>query len=170
MRRLRWMMARSPLGWPGMAGALLMALAVAAQALWLPRLQARLDDVAQAAHGPATARRADDAAGHVERFYAHFREAGAVPAQLAKLERAAGAQGLALRQGEYRLAGEDGARLARYHVTLPVAGSYPAVRRFLGEVLDTLPTAALDAVSFERKSIGEGRVEAVVRLTLYVER
>ena len=78
------------------------------------------------------------------------------------------AHGLALRQGEYRLVQDRDAKLRRYQVVFPVQGSYPAVRRFVGAVLDTIPVAALDQVSFERKRIDDNQVDAQVRLTLFL--
>ena len=64
---------------------------------------------------------------------------------------------------------EGEAGLRRYQVTLPVVAPYPAIRAFLGDVLEQLPTAALEQVAFERKRIGASAVEAQIRLTLYVE-
>lgn len=171
MRRLRWMIARSPLGWPGAVALGLMAIAVAAQMTVMPSMQARLDAIAERPLRAAGAAARDDSpASRLERFYRHFREADPVPDQLAKMHRIAVSHGLTLRQGEYRLADEADGRLRRYQITLPVAGPYPAVRAFLADTLDQLPTAALEHVAFERKRIGERGIEAQVRLTLYMDR
>ena len=74
-----------------------------------------------------------------------------------------------LPKGEYRLVTEGDAPLRHYEVTFPINAPYPAIRAFLAQALDELPTAALEQVTFERKHIGEPGVEAQVRLTLYTE-
>lgn len=171
MRRLRWAIARSPLGWPGTIALLMLAVAVAGQALLVPAMQARVEEAElRALRRSSASARSDDPSVRLDQFYRHFREADPVPGQLARLHRIAGSHGLTLRQGEYRMLAEGEGRLKRYEVTLPVTGSYPAVRRFLAQALDELPTAALDQVAFERKRIHASGIEAQVRLTFYVER
>ena len=140
MRRLRWIVERSPLGWTGTVAMGLIAIAVLGQATVVPMMQARLDVLTQPAHrsGASASARDDDPAGRLDRFYRHFREAGPAQDQLAKLYRIAVSNGIALRQGDYRLVAESDGRLQRYQVTLPVAGPYPAIRRFLAESLDEI--------------------------------
>jgi hypothetical protein len=172
MKRLLWAIERSPLGWPGAVALCLIALAVIGQATIVPSMQARLDALSERTKrtGGQAGGRSDDPASQLDHFYRHFREAGPVPEQLATLHRVATTHGIALRQGEYRLVSQPDGRLRRYQVTLPVAGSYPDVRRFLAETLDAIPTASLDHVAFERKRIGERGIEAQVRLTFYLDR
>ncbi|HEX4944875.1 MAG TPA: hypothetical protein VFV55_11020 [Usitatibacteraceae bacterium] len=171
MKRLRWIIERSPLGWPGAVALVLVAVAVLGQVTVVPAMQARLDALTHPVHraGASATNRDDDPANRLDRFYRHFREAGPAPDQLAKIYRIAATNGIALRQGDYQLVAADG-RLQSYHVTLPVAGPYPAIRRFLAETLDEIPTASLDQVVFERKRIGERGIEAQLRLTLYLDR
>ena len=170
MKRLAWWIERSRLGWPGIAAFMLLALAAAAQLALLRPMQARLD----AMTGPGAQARAmraaeDGPTQRLERFQRKFREAGPVPEQLATLQRIAALHGVALPRGEYRLVGEPDAPLRQYQVTFPIVAPYPAIRAFIGEALDELPTAALEQVTFERKRVGETAVEAQVRLTLYIE-
>lgn len=162
MNRARWMIEGSALGWPGVAGLVLFAVAALGQAL-LFALPPATTNPARPAAGASGA-----PASRLERFHRHFREAGPAQEQLATLHRIAASNGLALRQGEYRLLPAGEARLRPYQVTLPLTGSYPAVRRFLAAVLEELPAAALEQVTFERKRIGEAAVEAQVRLTFYL--
>jgi Type II secretion system (T2SS), protein M subtype b len=102
------------------------------------------------------------------RFYGSFPDLAAVPDVLARIYRAAGAEGLSLEQGEYRIVSERSGSLLRYRITLPVRGPYPQVRRFLAAALREAPFVALDSVSFQREGIGEAIVEAQIRLTIYL--
>jgi hypothetical protein len=153
-------------------GSCALALAVAGQALVVPLLQARIDAVSDGGQRAARPGAAPDGEplSKLDRFYHHFRQAGPLTAQLATLDTIAARHGIALRQGEYRLSAQPDGRLLRYQVTLPLAGPYPDLRRFLGDTLDAIPTASLDHVTLERKRIGERGVEAQVRLTFYVDR
>lgn len=170
MKRLAWWIERSRLGWPGAAAVCLFAVALMSQLLLLRPIQARIDTMASpAAQSRAMRAAQDDPARRLERFHRHFREAGPVTDQLAKLHRIAAEHGITLPRGEYRLVGEAEMPLRQYQVTFPIAAPYPAIRAFLGEALAQLPTVALEQVTFERKRIGEAGVEATVRLTLYVE-
>jgi hypothetical protein len=171
MKRIAWMLERA--GWraPVLAALLLLA-ASASLHLWvLPPLNDRLDRLTEMA---ANETREPVRPPNVEadyqlrQFYRHFAATDALPGHLARLHDLARAHGLALRQGEYRLVQDRDAKLRRYQVIFPVQGSYPAVRRFVGAVLDTIPVAALDQVSFERKRIDDNQVDAQVRLTLFL--
>ncbi len=71
-----------------------------------------------------------------------------------------------LHQGEYRLE-SGGPGLARYRVTLPMRASYAQIRKFINFILKETPTISIDGLRFERKKIGETRLEAQLRLTLY---
>lgn len=170
MKKLAWQISRSRLGWPGVAAGLLLVAALGAQFFFVQPLEARIDTMTTPS-GQAQVRHANpgDPVQRLERFHQHFRQAGPVSDQLAKIYRIAAAHGVTLAKGEYRLVGEPNAPLRQYEVIFPVTAPYPAIRAFLGEALEELPTAALDQVTFERKRIGESGVEAQIRLTLYVE-
>ncbi|MBX9904081.1 MAG: hypothetical protein K2Y31_06980 [Burkholderiales bacterium] len=71
-----------------------------------------------------------------------------------------------LYQGEYRLESDDSG-LARYRVTLPMRASYSQIRQFINFILKETPAISIDGLRFERKKIGETRLEAQLRLTLY---
>ena len=170
MKRAAWWISRSRLGWPGVAGIALIMAALAAQLALVRPMQSRIESLSTPAAKSRAAKAARDMpAERLERFHRQFREAGPLPGQLAKLHRIAARHGIALPRGEYRLMGEPAGAPRQYQVVYPVAAPYPAIREFLGEALEALPTAALEQVSFERKRIGEAAVEAQVRLTLYVE-
>ena len=166
MKRMRWWIGRTQLGWPGAAAICLILLAASAQVFLLRPLQGSYDT------GPAVPVREAGpplpAANEPRHFHGRF-EGAVVPRQLASLNRIAAAHGIALAHAEYHVLNEGEAGLHRYQVTLPIEAPYPAIRAFLGDVLEQLPTAALEQVAFERKRIGASAVEAQIRLTLYVE-
>jgi len=111
----------------------------------------------------------DDPAADLERFYARFPRLDRLDSELQALYAHAKAAHVQLRQGEYRLEATGGG-LAAYRVTLPVRGSYPQLRQFVGHVIKDMPTASLDSVRFERKQAADAELEAQVRLTLYLRK
>jgi hypothetical protein len=109
-----------------------------------------------------SAPRTDD----LQRFYLAFPAMDRLPDELERLYGLARASRLDPSQAEYRLE-QRGAGLASYRITLPMRGSYPDIREFLSETLKQMPYAAIDALKFERKKVGDAQLEAQVRVTLY---
>ena len=103
------------------------------------------------------------------RFYGRFPPVERLPGELDALYAHAKISRVELRQGEYRMESR-GAALTAYQVTLPVRGSYPQLRQFVGRVLKDMPTTSLDAVRFERKKAADAQLEAQVRLTIYLRK
>jgi Tfp pilus assembly protein PilO len=101
-------------------------------------------------------------------FYAFFPPAQSSPDWLGKIHAAAKAKGLVLQSGEYKLERSADSRLARYHMILPVTGSYAQLRGFVGQVLADVPAAALEEITLRRESVASPRLEARIRLTLYL--
>lgn len=73
---------------------------------------------------------------------------------------------LALGSAQYQLATEPSARFIRYQVLLPVKDQYGTIRRFLAEVLNSMPHAALQEIHVERPSVDGSLLEARVRFEL----
>ena len=111
----------------------------------------------------------NDGAADLERFYSRFPRVDRLPAELDALYAHAKVSKVQLLQGEYRMESK-GVAMAAYHVTLPVRGSYPQLRQFVGRVLKEMPTTSLDAVRFERKRAADAQLEAQVRLTIYLRK
>jgi hypothetical protein len=111
----------------------------------------------------------DDPAAELERFYSRFPSVERLPGELDNLYAHAKQSRVQLLQGEYRMA-PAGGPLTAYHVTLPVRGSYPQLRQFVGRVLQDMPTTSLDALRFERKKAADAQLEAQVRLTIYLRK
>ena len=103
-------------------------------------------------------------------FYAFFPLTDAVPDILGRIQRAAQRNDLTLARGEYKFTEERDFQLARYQITLPVAGAYSQVRGFVNDVLDAVPAAALEELTLKREAIGEDTLEARVRFTLFLGR
>jgi hypothetical protein len=170
--RLREELGR--LGWPGLVGLGLLGFAamVAATAL-LPlhaeveRLRDEADSLQRRLGGGERAGRAP-VEDQLATFYAFFPPRDSSPDWLGKIHAIAQAKGVQLASGEYRLERAPSPRLARYQITLPVQGTYAQVRGFVGEVLEQVPAAVIEEVSLKRESVETPRVEARVRLTIYL--
>jgi Tfp pilus assembly protein PilO len=176
MNRLQWIVKRWLLNlrWPGWAGLALAAFALAFYGAAVHPGKARLrnldDEAAQLARqtggrmaaAPVTSR------SQLSNFYAFFPLTEEVPGLLSQLQDAATAHDLLLEKGEYRLIREKGFRVARYQATLPVRGSYRDVRGFVNDVLDSVPSVALEELTLKRESVDERELEAKVRFTLFL--
>jgi hypothetical protein len=172
LNRLREELGR--LGWPGVVGLALLAFAVmiVASAL-LPlraevlRLRVEADELQRRVGGGERAGR-PQVGDQLATFYAFFPPPDSSPDWLGKIHAIAQAKGVQLASGEYRLERAPSPRLRRYQMTLPVQGSYAQIRGFIGEVLEQVPAAVVEEVSLRRESVESQRVEARVRLTLYL--
>jgi Tfp pilus assembly protein PilO len=100
-------------------------------------------------------------------FHAFFPRPEAAPRWLDTLYMAGRAYGLSMPSGEYKLERSNDAALARYHVMLPVAGSYTQIRQFIAHVLKEVPAASLDDVQLRSDPDAKGHVEARLRFSLY---
>ncbi len=103
----------------------------------------------------------------LRRFYNLFPTTERLTEEVARLHRLGRGAGLDLAQGEYRLE-RRATGLWAYRVNLPVRGTYPQLREFIGAVLKDMPVAAVEALRFERKRAADTQLEAQVRVTLYV--
>ena len=90
-----------------------------------------------------------------------------VPALLGTLVAQAEQAHLSIDTGKYEVSTTKASGVTRYHVSFPVTGAYVQVRAFIDSVLTALPAAAISELSIERKQVGDGSVEAQLRLTLY---
>ena len=174
---LRWraQAAMKSLCWPGVVGLGLLAFCLAFYGSALLPAQGRLAEMHDQVNALGariaqmkTVPQQETPETQLAAFYQFFPDFAATPDLLEKLYAAAETSGIVLEQGEYRLASSKEDKLERYQVTLPVRGSYPAVRKFLGRVLADLPAASLDSVSFQRQKVGDTQVESQIKLTLYL--
>jgi hypothetical protein len=101
-------------------------------------------------------------------FYRSLGDRSHAEGQLRMFFALADKAGLVLSKGEYREAFDSNARVYTYQLTLPVKGSYRAIRDFAMQSLRAIPFASLDEISFRRDAIGDANVEARLRFTLYL--
>jgi hypothetical protein len=110
----------------------------------------------------------NDPASELRRFYGLFPVVSRLPDELERLYGLAHGASLELPQAEYRMEPQAGG-LIPYRVTLPVRGTYAQIREFMSGVLQSMPIASIDALRFERKKVGETRLDAQLRLTIYLQ-
>jgi Tfp pilus assembly protein PilO len=102
-------------------------------------------------------------------FYRIFPDERSSPQWLGKLVALAAKNGLALHEGEYKATRDKVGRLTRLQMVLPVKGDYLQIRSFLAMLTAEIPIIALENVQFTRQNITDSRVEASIRLALYLE-
>jgi hypothetical protein len=76
---------------------------------------------------------------------------------------------LVLSEGEYKAGYDKASGVHSLQVLLPLKGSYVAIWEFAMDALRAIPFAALDELTFRRDSIADRKVEARLRLTLYLK-
>ena len=90
-----------------------------------------------------------------------------MPAILRQLFDGATRAQLAVDTAKYEINATKSSDVVRYQITFPVTGPYPQIRAFLDATLATMPAVALHDLAIDRKSIGDGDVEAQLRMTVY---
>ncbi len=179
MNRALWIASRwmKHLGMAGMAGLALAAMAIAVYAgMILPdasRLEQLTQDVAAAQQRQKIAKikpaqDTDSTAGRLHTFYEFFPARQNAPEILGVMYKAARAESISLAEGEYQYTAGKAGRMGMYHVSLPVKGSYVQLRKFIVKVLNSVPSAALEQISFKRETIGSAELEANIRFTVFL--
>lgn len=75
--------------------------------------------------------------------------------------------GLGLERADYAQASAGGGDVTRLSANLPLTGSYAALRRYVAEVLNEMPHAALESLQIERPSAKSTQLQATARLVLF---
>lgn len=174
-----WMVARwvKYLGMPGVAGVALLVLAAGVLLGFILPAQAQLARATSAAadlqnrHQMALANhtaRALPAEPGLTAFYKLLPPEQSAVRLLEKIYQTADKESLRLTQAEYKFTRGKAGHLGSYQVSLPVRGSYIQVRKFIAKVMNTLPTVALDGISFSRESIGGAELEARIQFTIFL--
>lgn len=115
------------------------------------------------------AKKVEQPGDQLKTFYEFFPSVSSVPdTLLVKLHEEASANGVMLDQGEYRVERNEGDRLVRYGVVLPIKGDYLHIRQFLSQTLADIPYASLDSVDFQRQKITDAMLEAQVKMTFFM--
>lgn len=176
-QRAAWTAQRAffKLRWPGFAGLGLLVFAVGLAAVGIESERQRLKDLdgevetlsSRLGHrGGSSA--VTSGRGQLSNFYAFFPLTENLPELLGRIYRAAAQNRLLLKKGEYKLSRDAQFRLARYEVTLPLNGDYASVRGFVNDVLQSVPSAALDELTLKREAVDQPELEARVRFSLFL--
>ncbi|SDY80503.1 type 4a pilus biogenesis protein PilO [Nitrosomonas sp. Nm33] len=101
-------------------------------------------------------------------FYDFFPSIDSSPYWIKELDKIAKKRGVELSGSDYRLMQEQESKLARYEMILPVRGSYPQIRAFIADVLETIPAMALVDVVLKREDIKSGKLDVRLSMSLYL--
>jgi hypothetical protein len=158
------------MGWPGLGGVVLLLGATAVQQWVLPEMAARTTALAAEAATLEALRARQTAEPQRIDALDRLTDPRETPEAVGRLFKAASRTGLALDQGEYRLAGGSaGSGLLRYQIVLPAEASYPVLRSFLTDALNANPALALDGLNLSRDRVESAELKAVLRFTLYLD-
>lgn len=160
-------------GWPAAAGLVLIVSAIGWQLFGAPALSAhtmalRTEQVELRKQLAQQSKPQETPRSRLEVLYASLPVATDTLAAVKTIHQAAAANGVKLAHGDYRLARDTGTPLLRYQITLPARASYPQLRAWLSDVMNAVPTAALDEINFRRDDVGSPSVESRMRLTLFL--
>ncbi|SFW37744.1 hypothetical protein [Nitrosovibrio sp. Nv17] len=101
-------------------------------------------------------------------FYAFFPGIDSTPHWIGELVQAAAAAHVELSGSEYRMVRDQGWKLARYEMMLPVRGNYSQIRAFIGDSLRVAPAVALVDMAIKREHVGSDLLEANLKFHLYL--
>lgn len=106
---------------------------------------------------------------HLRRFERILGAPDAVPSAIRTLFALAKKNGLTLAEAEYQPSTDPQGGFSTMRITLPLKGSYAAIRQFALDTLMALPFASIDDIAFARKAIDEAQLESQLHLTLWLQ-
>ena len=179
MNRFIWTAAQwlKSLGLPGLAGLVLLVLSIAGYlsvSYWEnSRLEVLTQEASSEKHRLEMSRlnpggEVTSPAAQLQAFYQYFPTQQAAAGLFRTIYGAAHEESLNLEVGEYKFVPGKSGRIGSYQINLPVKGSYIQIRKFIVKVLNALPSAALEEVSFRREAVSRGDLEAKIRFSLYM--
>ena len=176
MNRLRWQffIIKYQLGWAGLLGLAGLAYAliyfyttvVPSEKLLADTQQALI--VARANQAVAPSAVVDTPIGKLGNLINNFPDVESVNATWEQLAQLTEKSGLAVDRARYESSAEAHGGLLRYQHSMPVTATYPQIRYFLAEVINTMPNVALEQLSFKRESVDNPLVSANIYLAIYV--
>ncbi len=101
-------------------------------------------------------------------FYEFFPRVDSSPFWIRELVRVAKKRGVRINSSEYRLVEEQGSRLARYEMTLPVYGEYSKIRAFMADALQAVPAMAIEGIAIERDNVKSAQIAVRLEINLYL--
>ena len=77
-------------------------------------------------------------------------------------------QHLQLNLTDYKMTANQDGQYQSYQLQFPLSGSYAAIRQFCEQLLRAMPFASLDEINFKRDAINSPKLDAKLRITLYL--
>lgn len=172
VRQLLW----QTLGWKGLAGLLLiigsvsyLIIVAAPKAQQLQQLQMKVDAV-KANPKQNVSNSTNNAPSDITRiFYDVLPTQTEASSKISEILRVATDNGLVINKVEYEQP-LSVSPLIQYQIKLPLTGSYMQIRQFINQVLNTLPSIALNDISLKREDIATDSVDAQIQFTLYLQK
>jgi hypothetical protein len=158
-------------GWLLVAGLLFLLVAVALQYLGVDVASAQVAQLRsetaalrqQAARKPDPA---ETAARQNAAFYAALPTTAGGLESVALIHHSASENQVQISTADYRMLPQGNTQLLRYQITLPARASYVALRAWMADVLNQMPGAVLEELTFKREEAESDEVQALLRLTL----
>ncbi len=172
--RQRLSQLKEQLGWQGISGVVLLALAGAFHFLSLQPLEqevsyihSRLEAVKSKSKNQAGILNDGDRQGELRAFFDSLPREEDVTDILASISEVAEASQIEFKQAEYQL-GEKGKTQMEYGLVFPVKGGYANIRHFVFRVLADHHALALDQINFRRDVVNDSVLNAEIRFTLFL--
>lgn len=175
-----WRFRLQEIGWQGCLGlGLFFSAAILAAAVLLPDVRelSRLErDVERLRLHPVIQRSQADGSptsppgGSLAAFYRALPQESHAGREVARIFEIAGANDILLNRAEYTWIRDRDIALSRYQVVLPLRGEYTDIRLFMIDLLNQMPSVAINELAFRREDTGGVDVEARLRLTIYLGR
>lgn len=164
-------------GWPGAIGLLALVVAAVLALGWLPALREEADSMsAKADAAELKAARMGSTRYSValqtpapQKFVDSFPPAATRQARLGALWSLAAEHGLDAKRSELRLSPQRDLGLLRYSVTMPLSGSYAALRAFIEDAQRRDPALSVDRLRLRRASSNAPSVDADLSWSLYMK-
>ncbi len=165
---------KEQLGWQGITGVLLLALAGTFLTLTLKPLEEettfmhnRLDAARSKAAMHSRTFSLGDRQKELGLFFESLPLEQDVTDILASIYSVAEASGVEFKQADYQLNDKDTPRI-EYGIVFPVQGDYAKIRLFVSRVLADHSAIALDQINFQRDKVNNPILKADIRMTLFL--
>ena len=166
--------AKQQLGWQGICGIALLALAGAIHWLSIAPLEkqtsnmhSRLDAAHSKASNHGGAISMGDRQKELGAFYQSLPDEKDVTDIMAVIYASAGTYGVELKEASYHMDEKDKPRI-EYVMDFPMRGEYARIRLLVSHILAKHPYLALDQIDFKRDHISNATLQANVRMTLFL--
>lgn len=175
LSRLRFTLAYPP--WLLLSSGFLLLIAGCLQLIVLPRLEARIEaselnlrQIERANRRAQFERTHSQASPENIRLSLldQFPDDAHLHSELGRLLELADREGLQLSAGEYRLVNGKDKLVDKYVLNLPLQGSYREIRQYLARLRSAFPTLAIEDISLRRNNIGQSRIDAQLRLVMFI--